>query len=100
MLGVVALTILPFGIFTTLVSLAIIGPDLPPLPDLKAMAKLSQDELKQAAAAFETGVYRAIRLHWTEIHILNFMGSIVSTALFAGATGNAYNALTDQQSRQ
>lgn len=53
---------------------------------MKAVSEAFQKSLEQWQIAFA----KAIAAHWPEISVLTFVSNMVSTALWAGATGSAY----------
>jgi hypothetical protein len=83
---------LPLAIIGVMLSLAILGADMPPAPDFSLLAsgKLKPDEAQKMIEAWQTGLLAAARMHWTEFAILNYVGAIIGASLVAGITGNAY----------
>lgn len=108
MLLVLLLTFVPYMIVSLLAFTAIVGgdfPALPALPDLAGTdATKSEAAMKAAAEAFQKAMeqwqvdfIKAMRAHWPEVSVLGFVGNIVSTALWAGATGAAYTAVAGER---
>jgi hypothetical protein len=82
----------PLAIMGVMLSLAILGADMPPAPDftLLASGKLKPEDAQKMIEAWQTGLLAAARMHWTEFAILNYVGAIIGAALVAGIAGNAY----------
>jgi hypothetical protein len=104
MLLVLLLTFVPYMIVSWLAFTAIVGvdfPAFPALPDLAGTdATKSEAAMKAAAEAFQKAMeqwqidfIKAMRAHWAEVSVLGFVGNVVSTALWTGATGAAYTAV-------
>lgn len=107
LLGVALLIYGPYAIVSWSALTAILGADMPATPTFPNFfdPELTKSEtaMKEAAEAFqkameawEKGLSKAMLAHWTAVTILNVMGSVVSTALFAGAFGSAYTALAGE----
>lgn len=88
----------PLAIIGVMLSLAILGNDMPPAPDFSLLAsgKLKPEDVEKMMMAWQTGLLAAARLHWTEFAILNYIGAIIGAALVAGITGNAYLELAGE----
>jgi hypothetical protein len=104
MLLVLIFTFVPYAIAASLVGIAIIGNDFPAFPAFPAMGGADAEATKAAAEAFgkameawQLDFTKATRAHYPELTVLGFVGNLISTALAAGAFGNAYNAVTDHQ---
>jgi hypothetical protein len=108
MLAVLLLTFVPYVIVSLLAFTAILGGDFPAFPALPDFAGAepakSEAAMKAAAEAFQkvldqwqTDVAKAMRAHWPEVSVLTFVGNLVSTALWAGATGSAYTAVAGER---
>ncbi len=104
MLLVLILTFVPYAIVALLVGFVVIGNDLPALPALPAVGGADADATKAAAETFrkameawQVDLTKAMRTHFPALTVLGFAGNLISTALAAGAFGNAYNALADHQ---
>lgn len=96
---VLVMTYIPIGIAGALVLMAILGNDMTPFPEFQALAsgKLTPDEVRQGVDLWQLGLLKAMRMHWVEISIMNFIGGIIGAALVAGVTGNAYTALAGER---
>jgi len=103
LLAVLLLTLVPYLIVAFLVATAILGSDMPAFPVFPVMA--GDNAAKSAAAVQEASqvfadavehwqlnLMKAVRAHWAEVCIAGFFGNAISTALWAGALGSAYNA--------
>ena len=99
MFFVLGMTYIPIGIAGSLVLMAILGNDMPPAPDFQALfsGKLTPDEVRQSVDLWQLGLLKAMRMHWVEISIMNFIGGIIGAALVAGLTGNTYTALAGER---
>ena len=108
MLFVLVLTFVPYMIVSWIAFTAIVGADFPAFPALPdfagADAAKSEAAMKAAAEAFQKAMeqwqvdfIKAMRAHWPEVSVLGFVGNVVSTALWAGATGAAYTAVTGER---
>ncbi len=93
MIAVALLTFGPFTIVSGLVYGAIMGADTSALPSFESLAKMSAEELRQVLREYMVVQYRAMRAHWVELHVLNFVSGVITTALSAGAFGSAYNTI-------
>jgi hypothetical protein len=93
MIGVVLLTFGPYIVISSFLFAVILGTDTPSLPSFESLMKMSTNELRKVFQEFTVAQYRAMRAHWTELHVLNFIGGVITTALSAGTFGNAYNAI-------
>ena len=96
---VLVMTYIPIGIAGSLVWMAILGNDMPPSPDFQVLflGKLTPDEVRQSVDLWQVGLLKAMRMHWMEISIMNFIGGIIGAALVAGVTGNAYTSLAGER---
>ena len=99
---VLLLTFLPFVIVMVLVTLAIIGGDIPPFPEFPKTGAAGTETqgaeaFRKAMETWQLGLTKATRAHFPELTILGFFGNMIQTALAAGAFGNAYNAAADHQ---
>lgn len=100
---VLLLTFLPFVIVMVLVTLAVIGGDMPPFPAFPATGTGTEptaqttEAFRKAMETWQLGLTKATRAHFPELTILGFFGNMIQTALAAGAFGNAYNAAADHQ---
>ncbi len=96
---VLVMIYIPIGIAGSLVLMAILGNDMPPSPDFQALfsGKLTPDEVRHSVDLWQLGLLKAMRMHWAEISIMNFIGGIIGAALVAGVTGNAYTALAGER---
>jgi hypothetical protein len=108
MLGVLLLTYLPYVIVSWLILIAILGSDFPAFPAFPNFADpdiaKSEAAMKTASEAFQAAMTtwqldftKAMRVHWLEINVLGFIGNLVSTALWTGATGTAYTTLVPER---
>jgi hypothetical protein len=99
---VLVLTYVPFMILGVLVVFALLGADMPAIPDFASMSsgKVKPDDIRAAAEQWQTGFIKAIQLNWMEFTVLNFFSSIFSAALIAGTAGNAYNAVAGDHAGQ
>ena len=108
MLFVLVLTFVPYMIVSWIAFTAIVGTDFPAFPAFPdvagADAAKSEAAMKAAAEAFQKAMeqwqvdfIKAMRAHWPEVSVLGFVGNVVSTALWAGATGAAYTAVTGER---
>jgi len=95
---ILLLAYLPLAIVGVMLTLAILGADMPPAPDfaLLASGKLKPEEAQKLIEAWQTGLLAAARLHWTELAVLNYIGAIIGASLVAGITGNAYLELAGE----
>jgi hypothetical protein len=73
------------------------GADMPAFPDLSAMWTSSHNDVKafvdaamQAMKPYQIAVAQAQLKHWPELCIFSFILTMISTAIYAGATGSAY----------
>ena len=104
MLLVLILTFVPYFLLAALVGFAVVGADVPSLPAFPALGGADADATKTAAEGFrkaleawQLDLTKAMRAHFVELTVLGFFGNMISTALAAGAFGNAYNAVADHQ---
>ena len=104
MLAVLFLTFLPYACVAIFVTFAILGTDIPAFPKLPAFGGADANATTAGAEAFKKGIEvwqlglnKAIQAHYQELTVLGFFSNLISTALAAGAFGNAYNAVTDHQ---
>ena len=108
MLFVLVLTFVPYMIVSWIAFTAIVGTDFPAFPAFPdvagADAAKSEAAMKAAAEAFQKAMeqwqvdfIKAMRAHWPEVSVLGFVGNVVSTALWAGATGAAYTAVAGER---
>lgn len=107
LLGVALLIYVPYVIVSWTALTAVLGADMPAAPAFPnffdpELAK-SETAMREAAEAFrkameawEIGLSKAMLANWTAVTMLNVVGSVVSTALFAGAFGSAYTALAGE----
>lgn len=109
MLLVFLMTFVPFAaVMWTLLGL-VLGADLPALPAFPAMgaeadpaktadaAKAAGEAFQKAIEDWQLGFMQAMQKHWLEVTVLGFVGNVVQTALWAGVTGSAYNALAGER---
>jgi hypothetical protein len=98
MFVVLLVAYVPLAIIGVSISLAIIGNDMPPPPDFASLAsgKLKPEDAEKLVEAWQTGLLAAMRMHWTEFAILNYIGAIIGAALVAGIAGNAYLELAGE----
>lgn len=97
---IILLIYLPYAIVMWLALTTILGADFPAMPGFPSVdpeAAKSEAAMKAAAEAFqkswldwEVAFIGALRAHWTEVAVLGFVGNVVTTALWTGATGTAY----------
>lgn len=104
MLLVLILTFVPYFLLAALVGFAVVGADVPSLPAFPALGgadadatKTAAEEFRKALEAWQLDLTKAMRAHFVELTVLGFFGNMISTALAAGAFGNAYNAVADHQ---
>lgn len=97
MLAILLVTGVPLAIVASIISSVIYGSDMPPFPDVLGMWSAAKGNLKEFMEAFgramkpyNIAVAQAQLQHWTAISILGFITTMISTALYAGATGVAY----------
>lgn len=88
----------PLAVAGVMISFAILGADMPAFPDFAAMTanKMTPEAAQQMIEAWQTGLLAAMRQHWTEFTVLNFVGAIIGAALVAGIAGNAYLELAGE----
>ncbi|MEQ1754171.1 MAG: hypothetical protein ABL973_08550 [Micropepsaceae bacterium] len=95
---------IPVACLNLVVVLAILGSDLPTLPDFKALlmsgGQASAEALRVAAETWQVDMMKAMRAHWVEFMVLNYISSIISAALTAGVAGNAYLALAGEPAHE
>jgi hypothetical protein len=46
---------------------------------------------------WQVALAKGLSAHWAEVSVLGFLANLVSTALWAGATGSAYTALAGER---
>ncbi len=108
MLGVLLLTFAPLFILSIVAFFAVLGgaaPALPHFPDLTpgagadaaASSKAAAEAFAKDIERWQFDLLRAMRGHWLTFSVLNFFGNLISTALWAGALGNAYVALVGER---
>ena len=100
MFFVLFFTYLPIGVIGIILTFAVLGSDVPPFPDFQGISsgKLKPDEVRAMAEVWQTGLLKAMRIHWVEFSLLNYIGAIISAALVAGTAGNSYTALAGERS--
>jgi hypothetical protein len=106
MLAVLFLTFAPLAIVAFVVSLGLLGSDLPPFPSLpelttgqgadSAATKEAAEAFAKAVETWQVGLMKAMRAHWAAFCALNFFGNLISTALWASALGGAYRAIVGE----
>lgn len=89
---------LPFAMVAIAASLAILGTDFPPFPNMTELAAQAKTPaaIEEVVNAWQVQLIAAMRLHWLEFTVLNFVSAVVGTALFAGIAGNAYLSLAGE----
>lgn len=99
---IVLMTFLPLGIVAVLLTFLMLGSDLPPFPDFASFkpGPENQEAMRVLMEEWQTEFYVALRKHWIEFSALNFVSSIVSSAMFAGVAGNAYLTLAGEPQRE
>lgn len=99
---IVLMTFLPVGVVAVLLTFLILGSDLPPFPDFASFkpGPENQEAMRVLTEKWQADFYVALRKHWMEFSVLNFVSSIVSSALFAGVAGNAYLSLAGEPQRE
>ena len=98
------LTLVPLGIVSLLVMLALLGSDFPALPSFPVLSgskdaestRTAMEAFGKAMEVWQLALTKAIRLHWVEFSVLGFVGNLIQTALMAGVQGNAYTALAGE----
>jgi hypothetical protein len=95
---ILLVTYVPLAIIGLMISFAILGTDMPPWPDFAVLAsgKLKPQEVQQIVESWQTGLLAAVRLHWIEFAVLNYIGAIIGASLVAGIAGNAYLELAGE----
>lgn len=99
---VLLMTVVPYLLLIMVLTFAILGNDMPPFPTFPAMGANgasgeSAEAFRKGVEAWQLGLTKATRAHFAELTVLSFFGNLIQTALTAGAFGNAYNAVTDNQ---
>ena len=97
LLAILLLTGVPIAIVASIVSSVMYGSDMPAFPDLISMWSASKNDMKaftqefaRAIKPYNIAVAQAQLKHWFSICVFSFIYTMVSTALYAGATGLAY----------
>ncbi len=103
MFVVFLLTYVPYAILSWLVLVMVLGGDLPAWPALPSIgqdaeaAQAASEAFGKAMEQWQIDFIKAMRLHWPEVSVLGFVGNVVSTALWVGMTGSAYNAVAGER---
>ena len=97
MFGILVMVYIPFGAMALLGMSMILGADFPAMPDFQTIgASGDSNALAKAVQGWQLELLKAIRLHWLEFSVLNFISSIISAALLAGVAGNGWLTLAGE----
>jgi hypothetical protein len=107
LLGVLLAVVVPYSLAAWLVFMALLGSDFPAFPafpsvdpalaNSEAAMKEAGEAFRQAWMQWQVALAKGLSAHWAEVSVLGFLANLVSTALWAGATGSAYTALAGER---
>ena len=104
LLGVLIVVFIPYLVVSLTIYFVVMGGDMPGFPAFPDWTLKDAAAAKTAAETFEQGMehwnidlLKATRKHWAELHVLEFIGGLISAALSAGALGSAYTAIVGER---
>lgn len=98
------LTLVPLGVVSLLIALAVFGSDFPALPAFPVSGGANETEAARAAMeaftksmeTWQLDLSKAIRANWLAFSVLGFFSNLIQIALLTGVQGSAYTALAGE----